>query len=232
MKTYKIVKLKSGEDLIAAVKVGPNATLKLHRPMIFNILTLQDGFGAFKEVIVLKSWIPLSKDPIISIAKDSVSAVANASEIACTHYESEKTREDEEVKMVNDFKAKKGNKPSAKKQPPLKSDNMLDFLQRQLENLVNETEDKLPTKEDSSLKDSIRPKAGEKMVYMNMIFSPEVIVELLRSGIIERSEFGNMIDEITNENGEGMNPSKFNGKKNKGNTWIDWNPDPSSDDYK
>jgi hypothetical protein len=45
-----------------------------------------------------------------------------------------------------------------------------------------------------------------------------------------------MVNEITNENGEGMHPNKFTGnkkdKKNLGNDWTDWNPDPSSDDYK
>jgi hypothetical protein len=74
------------------------------------------------------------------------------------------------------------------------------------------------------------------MVFMNLVFSPEVIVELLRSGLLSRKEFGEMINEITNENGEGMHPNKFTGnkkgKKNLGNDWTDWNADPSSDDYR
>lgn len=71
---------------------------------------------------------------------------------------------------------------------------------------------------------------------MNLIFSPEVIVELLKFGLLDRKELGAMINEITNENGEGMNPDKFTGdkkdSKDLGNKWSDWNADPNSEDYK
>ena len=90
--------------------------------------------------------------------------------------------------------------------------------------------------EESELKELAKDKNGDKMVFMNMVFSPEVIIQMLKSGILDRKEFGEIIDEITNENGEGMNPNKYTGdkkdKKNLGNDWTDWKSDPSSEDYK
>jgi len=110
----------------------------------------------------------------------------------------------------------------------------LDDIRKKLEQMMQDLDD-FP-EEESNLKDLAKPRFDDKMIFMNMVFSPEVIVELLRSGMLDRKDFGEMINEITGGNGEGMNPNKFTGdkkdKKDLGNEWTDWDADPSSKDYK
>ena len=55
MRNYKIVKLKSGEDLVGTVRVGRDGTVKIHRPMVMKSMVSQDLFGFMKEIFMLKN---------------------------------------------------------------------------------------------------------------------------------------------------------------------------------
>jgi hypothetical protein len=219
--------MKSGEELIAGVTRTKDGSYKLHRPMIFKTMVSSDLFGGMKELFMLKNWLILSSDRQTTVSKDSITAVLEPSKDVVFLYENEMKKEDK-----YNYKAK----PVVPKQQeafptPTDNDAMLQQnLEKMLEEMMNIPES------DSNLKDLAKPRKDDKMVFMNLVFSPEVIVELLRSGLLSRKEFGEMINEITNENGEGMHPNKFTGnkkgKKNLGNDWTDWNADPSSDDYR
>jgi hypothetical protein len=67
------------------------------------------------------------------------------------------------------------------------------------------------------------------MIYLNMIIPPEAIMNMVSSGIIDPDVLQEMIDQVKKRN-------KFTGdekdRKDFGNKLTDWNPDPSSDDYK
>jgi len=238
MKKYKILKLKSGEDLIGTVRLTKDGNVKIHRPMVFKTAMSQDLFTAsVREYFMLKNWLVMSLDKVVVISKDNINAILTASPEVSNLYEYEKAKEDAnpnkfKPKIVQPLEDQKIDSPI----PPTDENerNSLNDLKRYVEEMMQETEKMM--EEESNLKDVAKPQKGDKMVYMNLIFSPEVIVELLRNGLINRKEFGEMINHITNENGEGMNPQKFTGnkkdKKNFGNDWTDWNADPSSKDYK
>ena len=233
MKNYKILKLKSGEDLIGDIRVGRDGNIKIHRPMIFKSMVQPDLFGGMKEIVMLKNWLMLSDDNVAVIAKESVNTIINASKDVTALYEVEKMKEDK-IPLPK-AKAKKPAKP--KPNTPNIDENPFDFLERQIEEMIKKAEEAdMIGEKESDLKDVAKPQKGDKMVYMNMIFSPEVIIQMLKTGILDRKEFGEIINEITNENGEGMNPQKYTGnkkdKKNLGNDWTDWQSDPSSEDYK
>ena len=84
-------------------------------------------------------------------------------------------------------------------------------------------------------KNLAKPDFDDTIVYMNLVFSPNVILKLLKSGMLKRSDLGKIINELTDGNGEGMSVDKFTSKNKKkedfGNKWTDWNPDPKSNDY-
>ena len=233
MKNYKILKLKSGEDLIGDIRVSRDGNIKIHRPMIFKSMVQPDLFGGMKEIVMLKNWLMLSDDNVAVIAKESINTIINASKDVTALYEVEKMKEDKTP--LPKAKAKKPSKP--KTNTPKMDENPFDFLERQIEEMIKKAEEAdMIGEKESDLKDFAKPQKGDKMVYMNMIFSPEVIIQMLKTGILDRKEFGEIINEITNENGEGMNPQKYTGnkkdKKNLGNDWTDWQSDPSSEDYK
>ena len=55
MKNYKILKLKSGEDLIGEVRISKDGNVKIHRPMVFKSMVQPDIFGGMKEFFMLKN---------------------------------------------------------------------------------------------------------------------------------------------------------------------------------
>jgi hypothetical protein len=69
---------------------------------------------------------------------------------------------------------------------------------------------------------------GKQMIYMSMVFPPEMIMNLITSGILDPRDIQKMIKEVKKKN-------KFTGdekeRKDFGNKFSDWNPDPNSDDY-
>jgi hypothetical protein len=158
------------------------------------------------------------------ISKESINTIINASPEVCQLYD---------VELMKDQKSTLP-KQKAKKLPPNPMKDPFDFLDKHIQDMLDKVDKKY--EDESNLKDLAKPQKDDKMVFMNMVFSPEIIVELLKSGILDRKEFGAMINEITDENGEGMNPQKYTGnkkdKKDLGNKWTDWNADPSSEDYR
>jgi len=229
MKSYKILKLKSGEDLIGSVRLSKDGSIKIHRPMVFKSMVTQDIFGGMREVFMLKDWLLLSEEKIAAISKDSINTIVPASKDVSRLYEQEKLKDD-----TKPLKPKQVKQDIPMPGPNENDVNDMKNLLRLVEEMTTNS-GKIP-EEESNLKDFAKPQKGDKMVFMNLIFSPEVILELLKSGLIDRKELGSMINEITNENGEGMNPNKYTGdkkdKKDLGNKWTDWNSDPNSEDYK
>ena len=227
MKHYKIIKLKSGEDIIGTVRANKDGSIKVYNPMIFKSVVQSDLFGNMKELFMLKNWLLLSDDKLAVIHKDAINTIIGASKDATSLYEMEKIKKE--------MPKQKAKKPETTK-PPHTNDGIdpFDLIEKHIQDLLEKGEKSY--EQDSNVKDLAKRKPDDKMVFMNMVFSPEIIVELLRSGILDRKDFGEMLNQITNENGEGMNPQKYTGnKKNKkdmGNNWTDWNPDPLSDDYK
>jgi hypothetical protein len=226
MKKYKIIKLKSGEDIIGTVRVGKDGNIKIFNPILFKSVVQYYLFGNMKELFMLKNWLLLSDDKFAVISKDAINTIITASVSAASLYEAEKNKD-----LTPKSKPKK---PDINDQVEKQKVDPFDLIDQQIQELLEKTEKMY--EQDSNVKDLAKRKPDDKMVFMNMVFSPEVIVELLRSGILDRKEFGEMINHITNTNGEGMNPGKYTGnkkgKKDMGNNWTDWNADPSSDDYK
>ena len=60
MEEYKILKLKSGDSIIAAVSEQTATTINLHRPMVFKSVTMIDDNMNPTEVLLLKNWAEYS----------------------------------------------------------------------------------------------------------------------------------------------------------------------------
>lgn len=233
---YKILKMKSGEELIAGVTRTRDGKYKLHRPMVFKTMVSQDMFGGMKEIFMLKNWLILSTDKHTVIPQDAVNTLLEPNKDVTFLYESELKKEDKSRYRAKPFTPliDQETAPEVPFNKPVNDKDSLEKIQQDLEKMMEDLF-KIP-EEESNLKEFAKPQKDDKMVFMNMVFSPEVIVELLRAGVLNRKELGEMINEITNANGEGMHPNKYTGnkkdKKNLGNDWTDWSADPSSEDYR
>ena len=55
--SYRILKLKSGEELIVRISGQKKDKLIIERPMIFKSSVITDQYGHAKEITVLKNWL-------------------------------------------------------------------------------------------------------------------------------------------------------------------------------
>ena len=56
--SYRILKLRSGEQLITAIKGQSGNKYVLERPMIFKTMSVYDGFGHHFQTFWLTFWHP------------------------------------------------------------------------------------------------------------------------------------------------------------------------------
>jgi hypothetical protein len=252
---YKILKLRSGEEIIGKIVNSSKTKLTIERPMSFRFLMIQDYNGVPKEVIVAKSWAVLSIDNQVDIPSDFVVSFMNPSPEAITLYESEKTKQDVHVKL-----------PKEEKNLDKDLDKDLDKIKKDYDDAIKQLEQDEDFKKmmrmmaenarntvDDMKNEKEKNKKEEDMIFMNMMFPPEMLIDLIESEMIDPEVFGEMYQDIKKnmkkkkkpespknkkspKNGmmEG-NSSKFTGDqkdhKDYGNRWTDWNPDLSSEDY-
>ena len=71
-KSYRIMKLKSGEEIITQIKGEVKDKFILFRPMLFQTKYMIDGYGRQKEVITLKNWLEFTEQIQTKIPKDFI----------------------------------------------------------------------------------------------------------------------------------------------------------------
>jgi hypothetical protein len=94
MEEYKILKLKSGDSIIAAVSEQTATTINLHRPMVFKSVTMIDENMNPTEVLLLKNWAEYSIQHDIEVTTDIIAATWNPDPIMMNCYEMEKIKQD------------------------------------------------------------------------------------------------------------------------------------------
>jgi hypothetical protein len=82
-----IIKLKSGEDIIATVRGITKTRMVLENPFTVETLTLIDQHGVPRdEKLLMKKWCNWVKDPVISLPKAQIVDCMTPSDKAIAHY--------------------------------------------------------------------------------------------------------------------------------------------------
>ena len=96
-KSYRILKLRSGEELIAGIQGESNNKLILERPMIFKSLIIPDPFGGKqKEITILKNWLSHTNEIQTKIPKDFIATYLTPDNDVVELYNLEKEKQDKE----------------------------------------------------------------------------------------------------------------------------------------
>lgn len=229
----KIIKLKSGEELIAEVFETDNNRMILNSPMVFKTVVMPDQYGYPQEGIILKNWLVFGNEKETSIPTDFIATMLEPTTDVISHYllEKEKQATRFETKSISDITQKKTKKS--------------DMTTEQYENLLNDMFENIFKDLEQELPKSKKPKKSkekENMIHMSMIFPPNVLAYMINEGMIDPREIMDMIDHFglnkpkKKKKRESINENKFTGdqieRPDFGNKWTDWNPDPSSDEYK
>ena len=73
--SYRILKLRSGEQLICEIKNSSKDMMKVKRPMAFRSAISFDGMGNQKEYTVLRDWLNHTNEIETGIPRDFIVSI-------------------------------------------------------------------------------------------------------------------------------------------------------------
>ena len=231
MKTpYRILKLRSGEEIIARIRGEKQGKLILERPMIFKTVMVASPYGTQKEITILKNWLSFTNAIETKIPKDFIATYLEPDHTVVELYDLEKEKEDI-------------NPPTPKK--------IIDAMKKLTDENIKDMFDMI----SEDLSDMPFPPDGEEeenMISLSMFFPPEALLSLVDAGLLDVDDVQKLIDTLSNppESSPPKHPfgnwglsasKKDNGRNGKytgddedrkksddyGKKWEDWSPDPN-----
>jgi len=233
--TCKILKLKSGEELIAMITEKSSRTFTLSRPMVFKTATITDPVGRPYDMTLLKDWLIHSNEKQVNLPKTYIATLLEPTEEMEKMYVNEMKRLDELPKLPKPNEVMKKLK-EANKGPVSDEDilneifgNLFKEMEEMGEQAINEAMENgtLPPPPNEQSAEE-RRELERPMLYISMMLPAEAIMNLITAGILDPKQLGKIVKKIKKDN-------KFTGDEKDrpdfGNKWTDWNPDPNSGDY-
>lgn len=232
----KVFKLVNGDEIIGNIIDSNDSIFKINNPMIFRTSTVMDNRGYPYDVTILKDWMIRSDDKIAEIHKNQVSLIFSPNEktIKLYNLELDRMENSPEEQIIN----ADGPDSPFESTPENDLTNMLDDFMDEIHGIMKDNQKhnqkkkkrkKLPKVDEVSFESMIPDELKKRpMIYLSMVIPPEAIMNLMTAGILDPEQLLGMIKEIKKAN-------KFTGDEKKrkdfGNKFSDWNPDPESPDY-
>lgn len=229
--SYRILKLKSGEQLIASITGSNKDKLIVFRPMIFKNTLITDMSGRQREITVLRNWLAYTNQIETKIPKDFIVSYLDPDEDVKDLYELEKEKEDVQVTKPQIIDKKKLNEENMDD----KQKSFMDFmsqikdnfeskedLQDMLDDLEDEMEEEL---ENMNLDPNGHPL--QNLITMTMFLPPEALMTLVDAGLIDAADIKDLIDTMNNNMPYKKPDKKRQSDEDFGNEWTDWSPDIS-----
>jgi len=207
MTNYRIIKLKSSEELIAKISKKEGNYFYLEYPMIFKTMLVPDPYtGTQKELTVLRDWVSNTTETVIKIPDDYILNFTVPQKEACELYDLEKRR-----------KIENKNKKKIK--------NITKDHQKDMEDLIDKLFNIGPEGEDESDLQE-QPPGGLFPPQQWLNINHNIIKDMLDNmDNIEHFEF-----ELTFPPEE-INPDETTEEETShpdyGNRWTDWSSDPN-----
>jgi hypothetical protein len=164
MENYRILKLKNGDSVIAGLgSITEKNTLILERPMQFKTMTVMDDKSmGVRDYLLIRNWAEYSTDKAVEIPNDSILAILQPDEKLVMVYNLEKEKEDNPQEITplnlppqgmdeNDFPMQKMN--IQLQLPPEASEQFLELLGIEFEDLDDEADEEEEDPEDLDLED-------------------------------------------------------------------------------
>ena len=229
----KILKLRSGEEIACQILEENDNAIKVFQPMLFKTTSTFDFKGRTVDVTTLHDWLVNTDDKNVNIPADHIAFTSIPNKDTTKLY----IMESEKEFNVNNFKTevKEENINGSE----IDFGDLIDDLLANTSELMKSIE-KTPTPSKRSKrkkkdnKTYLPPDMTDEneldrhMIMMQMYIPAESIMNLITAGVIEPQVLLNMIDEVKKRN-------RFTGdektRKDFGNNFSDWNPDPNSGDY-
>lgn len=241
----KIFRLRSGEEIIAEILNETKKLFNLKNPMLFKTNLINSPLGTPFDMTVLKDWLANTTTKETSIPKNHIINSYEPTEESLKLYNLQLNSNIEKQEIVKTKSVSEKNKESDLFEEFLGSilndisDNFNHFDQKLSSNMETNdpyTEEYMPKKKKRRSKrrpSNVSPEMNDEElersgIYISMMIPGETIMNLVTSGILSPKDLIKMINETKKRN-------RFTGdekeRKDFGNEFTDWNPDPKSDDY-
>lgn len=231
--SYRVLKLQSGEEIIAKIKGKDGEKIILENPMIFTTQIRSNHFGQTQEITFLKDWLSNINKDTVKIPENFIVTWNSPSSDVTKLYEAERR-----LKSDKDFRKAKGHTASNKN--PISGSNQAS-LEKILEDLkkLEESIDENTPQAPKGFTPPIPPGFPKNSVFMNMILPPDFLKELIDEGYFDMEGMPGMMhpddEDMIGNFYEEINDHEYTGEETNdpdyGNRWTDWNPDPLSDEY-
>ena len=204
--SYKILKLRSGESIIAKIIESKNNQVSIENPMIMNVMTIPDPFLKFKrEVLTLSNWLEYSKAKEVTIPEDWIALCLTP---------------DAQTKKLYIAEV---NQPDVTKEEMMREQTMREDIMKQAEENLRELEDELKNLTD--MPDI--PNAPPSSVFMSFSMNHDMFKKLIEEGLLDQ-EMDDEFDDLDGEQHEELereNKHRTGSEDDFGNDWVDWSPD-------
>lgn len=235
----KILKLRSGEEIACQILEENENNIKIHKPMLFKTTSTLDAKGRIVDVTTLHDWLVNTDDKNVDLPSDHIAfaSIPNKDTTKLYMMESEKEFNPDNFKT----EVKEENIDASKfNASEIDFGDLIDDLLANTSDLMKSMEKQNPPpsrkskRKKKDTKTYLPPDMTDEneldrhMIMMQMYIPAESIMNLITAGIIEPQVLLNMIEEVKKRN-------RFTGdekdRKDFGNNFSDWNPDPKSGDY-
>lgn len=221
--SYRVLKLQSGEEIIAKIKGKEGEKIILENPMIFTTQLRSTPFGQTQEITFLKDWLSNIKKDTVKIPENFIVTWNSPTSDVSKLYDAERRN-----KSKRDFKKTPNNQNQL---------NPMDKIMEDLKKLEQQIDENEKSMEDPDMKTPFPPfplDNKNNSIFMSMMLPPDFIKNLIEEGYLDMDDLDYPEDDI-GDFYEEINDHKYTGdEKNDpdyGNRWTDWNPDPLSDEY-
>lgn len=197
--TCRLLKLRSGEEVLCLLAGENESTIHVLRPMVIKSHMTHDNFGVTREITVLRNWLEFTEAQEVDIPKDHIATILKPSDSTVNLYQNSIRKEE---------KTKKAVEEAQKEIDDILGDE--DTFNQMLKQLMGEepSEDKEKPK-DNLPKSPIMPfPFGPSANSVGMFFSipPNLFEELLENGLLDFDAFMGPMDDEEDEIGEILIP--------------------------
>jgi hypothetical protein len=210
----KILKLRSGEEIISQIIEESESTVKIFQPMYFNVLSTFNDEGMPCDVTTLHDWLINMDDKNVSLPMNHIAFISEPNKDTKKLYEIESVKEFSKDSYKTSIEEnEKSSTPSSLKLKMNETDP--DIFGMFLEQLINQSMENMPP--SVSPKDSPKRKRKPKkeylppdmtdeseldrhMIMMQLYIPAESIMNMVTSGLLDPKVLLDMIKEVKKRN--------------------------------
>lgn len=209
--SYKILKLRSGESIIATILDSKNNQVTIENPMIMQVMSVPDPFLKFKrEILTMSNWLEYSKTKKVTIPEDWIAL--------CLTPDAQTTK----------LYIAEVNQPDITKEELAKEQRMREDIMKQAEQNLRDLEDEI----ESHLSDIPDmpdiPNSPPSSVFMSFSMNHDMFKKLIEDGLLDQEMDDNFEEDEEIEAHEQLerdDKHRTGSEDDFGNDWVDWSPD-------